>query len=69
MGRRLSKGAACILCISIVITAALMWAICLQVANTVQYSIWSSLAITSPLNQDQESTTRGYKNTEGPLNE
>ncbi|MFT4004743.1 MAG: hypothetical protein QM683_03470 [Lacrimispora sp.] len=52
MGRRLSKGKACILCIFLVITAALMWAICIQVANTVQYSIWNSLAVTSQLNQD-----------------
>lgn len=69
MGMKLSKGAACFLCIFIVITAALMWAIFIQAANTVQYSIWNSPAVISQQNQDQEVTSGGYKNAEGPLDE
>ena len=69
MSRKLSKGAACFLCTCIVITAALMWAIFIQVANTVQYSIWNSPVVTSQLNQDQEVTSGVYKDIKGPLDE
>lgn len=67
MSRKLSKGAACFLSTYIVITAALMWAIFIQAANAVQYSIWNSPVVASQLNQDV--TTNDYKITEAPHNE
>lgn len=43
--RKMSKGAACVLCTFLVVSGSLLWVMCIQVAETLQQVIWTHQVI------------------------